>query len=104
MWPSFKEFTECAAGFQGVMYSIDKLTRSKKNVVCYCVGDGHRPQMAAMISALTAWTRIYSIDPLLSVNKWQNSVSSKITMCKMTAEEFEDICDDAELSVVLAIH
>lgn len=58
MWPSFKEFTECASGFHGVMYALSDSIRSNKDVVCYCIGDGHRPQMAAMVSALTAWSRI----------------------------------------------
>jgi hypothetical protein len=75
MWPSFKEFTECASGFHAVMYASDPHIRSNKNVVCYCIGDEYRPQMASMVASLTAWNRIFSIDPLLSVNKWKNVIS-----------------------------
>ena len=78
MWPSFKEFTECASGFHAVMYAADPHIRSNKNVVCYCIGDGHRPQMASMVASLTAWNRIFSIDPLLSINKWKEVISPKI--------------------------
>jgi hypothetical protein len=104
IWPSFKEFTECAAGFHGVTLAIDKHARSNKNVVCYCIGDGHRPQMAAMVAALTAWSKIYSIDPLLCVSKWENCTSSKVNLCKMTTEEFKIPETSAELSIIIAIH
>ncbi len=104
MWPSFKEFTECAAGFRGVLYAIDSTIRSNKNVVCYCIGDGHRPQMASMISILTAWNKIYSIDPLLCIKKWQKSISSKIILCKMVTEEFNTIDNDATMSIIIGIH
>jgi hypothetical protein len=109
MWPSFKEFTECASGFHAVMYASDPHIRSNKNVVCYCIGDGHRPQMASMVASLTAWNRIFSIDPLLSVNKWKNVISPKITMYKIVTEEFDKIHEskienEATISIVIAIH
>ncbi len=104
MWPSFKEFTECAAGFHGVLLAIDKHIRSRKNVVCYCIGDGHRPQMAAMVSALTGWSRIYSIDPLLCADKWKNVVSEKVSMYKLTTQDFKITETSAELSIIIAIH
>jgi hypothetical protein len=105
MWPSFKEFTECSAGFHGVLAVSDPSIRSNNNVVCYCIGDGHRPQMAAMISGLTAWKTIFSIDPLLCVNKWEKFISSKITMCKMVTEEFKvQEFNESSISIVIAIH
>ena len=100
MWPNFKEFTECAAGFHAVMQVIPQLLRSESNIACYCIGDGHRPQMACMISALTRWMNIFSIDPLLCAKKWENKISSKISLCKTTTEKLPNV----SLSIVIAIH
>lgn len=103
VWKCMKEFTECVASFQSVFHILDQKIRSDKNVVCYCLGDGTRPQSAVMVAQLTAW-RVYSIDPVLNIKKWSNIVPKRVLLRAQRTEDFSEIQSDATLSIILAVH
>ncbi len=60
------------------------------NVACYVIGDGVLPQCAALVSTLSPFWNIYSIDPALRVNRRfvLAKLPKNVTVCKLTAEEF----------------
>ena len=59
IWPNEKEYTECMGGIEAVFPFIPSQMRDNKDVVCYCIGDGHRPQLAALVAGITKWARVF---------------------------------------------
>lgn len=105
LWPSIKEFTECAAAYDALntyMQRHDKAIRGNRKIVCYVIGDGQRPQASAIIARYARW-KIYAIDPILRVSVFEHKVPG-VTMYAQKSEDFKDIIDDAPISVIVAVH
>ena len=116
LYPNMKEFTECCAGFNALFPTLDSEWRRSKSVVCYCIGDGYRPQLAAMVTCQTAWRQVFCIDPSLQIEKWNKAfaaitpdkwikqIEERVIMRKQKSQEFTEIVQDAPMSIVIGVH
>jgi hypothetical protein len=126
LWPSLKDFTECEAGVSALCNHLKndlKLDKSSvlmdTKVACYVIGDGKRPQTAALIGLFTRW-QIFSIDPQLTErepevvsfnshggrdeDESKKRLPENVTICRQRAEDFNQFVHDASMSIVLAVH
>jgi len=101
LWPSIKEFTECAAAYRALFEHLEPSVFGDEKVTCYVIGDGHRPQAAAIIGAKSRW-KVFSIDP--KMRPGFATKLPKLLLRQQTAEDFSEIDFKASMSVLVAVH
>jgi hypothetical protein len=79
LFPDSKEITESMGAMLGLFNS--GINPSDKDVVVFCIGDGHVPRTGGLLAFKTAWT-IISIDPCMRVEKEEFKKIKRLYMIK----------------------
>ena len=99
IYPNSKEITESFA----VLHSLRKyLNASSKDLVAHnnfnfnnpnvsaiVIGDGATPRVGSLLCFITKWRNVYSVDPILKINK--NKAWKNINHLKCLRSKIEDI-------------
>jgi hypothetical protein len=100
LFPNAKEITETMGILNCLYHKIPiKINRKNPNIVCYVLGDGCTPRTGAT-TAISSNFKVYSIDPAMK----QKPVITRLEIRKCRSQEFIEISQTAELSIILNVH